>query len=267
VKEQALALVAGLRDPGQALNRLREYLQVLLLVSLHDCEAFRSLAFVGGAALRILHGLPRFSEALDFSLTSSESYAGKDWLGTAKRNLTLAGYMPEASWSDSRTVHVGWVRLPGILHEAGLSPYPDQKLAIKLEIDTRPPAGAHCERRVVTHYRTFALRHHSISSLLSGKLHAIICRRYTKGRDWYDLLWYRSQRPPIEPDLELLQNALDQTQGVGAMDARQWPALIRSRMHSADFEQAIADVRPFLERPNEASLLAKENFTPILGNA
>jgi hypothetical protein len=80
VKEQALALVRGEPDPGQALNRLREYLQTLVLRSLHDCEAFRPLAFVGGTALRFLHGLPRFSEDLHFSTVSTESYAGRDWM-------------------------------------------------------------------------------------------------------------------------------------------------------------------------------------------
>ena len=64
MKEEALALVRGVTDPGQALNRLREYLQVFVLRSFHESEAFRPLAFVGGTALRFLHGLPRFSEDL-----------------------------------------------------------------------------------------------------------------------------------------------------------------------------------------------------------
>jgi hypothetical protein len=53
--DQALALVRGTKDPGQALNLLREYLQTLILRSFHECEAFRSLAFVGGTALRFLY--------------------------------------------------------------------------------------------------------------------------------------------------------------------------------------------------------------------
>jgi len=264
MKEQALALIAGLSDPGQALNRLREYLQALVLASLHDCEAFRSLAFVGGTALRILYGLPRFSEDLDFSLENSSNYAGKEWMGKIKRHLSLAGFAPEVSWNESRTVNVGWVRLRGILHEAGLSVHPDQKTAIKLEIDTRPPVGAHCERRVVTHYRTFVLRYYDMSSLMAGKLHAIITRRYTKGRDWYDLLWYRSRRPPAEPNLELLQNSLDQTQGSEKLESREWRALVRSRLTAVDFQAILADVRPFLERSQDTAMLTKENLVTLL---
>ena len=94
MKEQALTLVRGVTDPGQALNRLREYLQALVLRSFHESEAFRPLAFVGGTAHRFLYGLPRFSEDLDFSLVSADGYAGKKWMAKVKRDLTLAGFIP-----------------------------------------------------------------------------------------------------------------------------------------------------------------------------
>jgi hypothetical protein len=76
------------------------------------------------------------------------------------------------------------------------------------EIDTRPPEGARCERRIVTRYVTFLLQHNDLPSLLAGKLHAATTRKYAKGRDWYDLMWYLSQRPPVAPNLPLLQAAL-----------------------------------------------------------
>lgn len=255
-----MALVRGVADPGQALNRLREYLQALVLRSFHESEAFRPLAFVGGSALRFLHGLPRFSEDLDFSMVSAKGYAGKEWMARVKRDLTLAGFDPEITWNDRKTVHTGWVRLPGILHDAGLSGLPQQKLAIKVEIDTRPPTGARCERRVVTRHVTFFLQHYDLPSLLAGKLHAAITRKYAKGRDWYDLVWYLSQRPPVEPNLPLLQNALDQTLRTGRHDARDWPALVRTRLGTFDIDAIGDDVRPFLERPQDADLLTRKNL-------
>lgn len=77
MKDHALALTEKATDRGQALNTLREYLQALVLRSFYESEAFRNLAFVGGTALRFLHGLPRFSEDLDFSLVSPAGYAGQ----------------------------------------------------------------------------------------------------------------------------------------------------------------------------------------------
>ncbi len=264
MKEHAVALVRGVSDPGQALNLLREYLQALVLRSLHECEAFRPLAFVGGTALRFLHGLPRFSEGLDFSLVTAEGYAGKEWMARVKRDLTLAGFTPEVAWNDRKAVHMGWVRVGGILQEAGLTGQPDQKLAIKVEIDTRPPAGARCERRVVTRHVTFLLQYYDLSSLLAGKLHAALSRKYSKGRDWYDLLWYLSQRPPVEPNLPLLQSAMDQTLGKDRFDARAWKALVRDRVNALDLHAINDDVRPFLERAQDAALLTRDNLLRLL---
>lgn len=107
MKEEALALVRGETDPGQALNRLREYLQAFVLRSFHESEAFRPLALVGGTALRLLHNLPRFSEELAFSLVSAGGYAGKEWMAKAKRDLALAGFSPEVTWNERKTVHTG----------------------------------------------------------------------------------------------------------------------------------------------------------------
>lgn len=267
MKEEALALVSGVTEPGVALNRLREYLQAFVLRSFHDSEAFRHLAFVGGTALRFLHGLPRFSEDLDFSLVDGAECSGVEWMGKVKRDLQLAGFLPEVTWNDRKVVHTGWVRVAGILHEAGLSAMPGQNLAIKVEIDTRPPAGARCERRIITRHLTFFLQHYDLPSLMAGKLHAVINRKYAKGRDWYDLVWYLSQRPPLAPNLPLLQNALDQTQGGGRSDAAAWRPLVRDRLARADIGAILADVGPFLERRQDAALLTRENLLGLLESA
>ncbi len=257
-------MVRGVSDPGQALNLLREYLQAFVLRSLHESEAFRPLAFVGGTALRFLHNLPRYSEDLDFSLVSPAGYFGQNWIAKAKSDLTLAGFNPEVTWNDRKVVHTGWIRLAGLLHDAGLSAMPAQKLAIKVEIDTRPPTGARCERRIVTRHLTFLLQHHDLPSLLAGKLHAAITRKYAKGRDWYDLVWYLSQRPPVVPNLALLQNALDQTQGAGCYDAQSWRDLVRKRVATLNLPTVCDDVSPFLERPQDAALITHENLEALL---
>ncbi len=264
MKDQALAIARGAADSGEALNLLREYLQAFVLRSLHENEAFRSLAFVGGTALRFLHALPRFSEDLDFSLEDAKSYDGKAWMAAVKRELVLAGFDAEVSWNDRKTVHSAWIRLGGLLHEAGLSAHAGQKLSIKLEIDTRPPSGARVERRVVTRHLTFFLQHHDMASLMAGKLHALISRRYIKGRDWYDLLWYLSQRPAPTPNLTLLQNALDQTQGSGFIGSGDWRALVAGRLDRLDMRAVREDVLPFLERTQDSELLSSANLKALL---
>ena len=49
-------------------NALREILQDLALLGLWRSKFFEHAAFYGGTALRLLHGLDRYSEDLDFSL-------------------------------------------------------------------------------------------------------------------------------------------------------------------------------------------------------
>src|SRR5262245_35296986 len=55
------------------LHAIKEILQDLALCALSRTDFFKNAAFMGGTALRILHGLPRFSEDLDFSLLSPDS--------------------------------------------------------------------------------------------------------------------------------------------------------------------------------------------------
>ena len=106
-------------DPGRRLNLLQEYLQALALRSLHESEAFHYLSFVNGTALRFLYSLPRFSEDLEFSLEDPGGYEGARWAQKLKRDLHLAGYDVPATWNDRKTVHMAWVRVGGLLHEAG----------------------------------------------------------------------------------------------------------------------------------------------------
>jgi hypothetical protein len=227
------------------------------------CRA-KNLAFVGGTALRFAFGLPRFSEDLDFSLEKAAGYGPERWLKKIKNDLALAGFDVSVRWNDKTTVHNAWIKTAGILKEAGLAAMPGQNLSIKLEIDTRPPAGARRERMVITRHRVLALQFYDLPSLMAGKLHALATRGYAKGRDWYDLIWYRGLRPPVEPNLQLLQRALDQTLGPDAFRARDWKAVLRGRVRRMDFRALRHDVQPFLERPDEASLLTPDTLRATL---
>ena len=101
---------------------------------------------------------------------------------------------------------------------------------------------------------------------LAGKVHALCTRGHDRGRDWYDLVWYRSRRPPMEPNLTLLQNALDQTEGAGAIDGSCWPDHLLLRIESLDPSKLADEIRPFLERPAEADLLTREGLATLLGS-
>lgn len=264
MKDEAVALANAINDPVQKLNILREYIQAMTLRSLHESEAFLQLAFVGGTALRFIHGLPRFSEDLDFSLNSPDGYNLEGWMKKLKTDLTLAGFDASVSFKDKTTVHKAWIKVGGVMNESGLSSLRDQKLSIKLEIDTRPPCGAETQRTIVTRHSIIAIQHYTLPCLMAGKVHALLTRKYPKGRDWYDLVWYRGQRPPQEPDLDLLQNALDQTQGAGSVQSVQWKQLLIDALKRLNVNELREDVQPFLERSEDAKLFTDENFAAVL---
>ena len=80
-------------------------------------------------------------------------------------------------------------------------------------------------------------------------------------------MWSLSHHPPVGPNLPLLQNALDQTHGAGRYDARGWAALVQARVGSLGMRAIQEDVRAFLEHPQEAELLTRENLIGLLPTA
>jgi len=263
MKEDIIAIVSKIDNTAQKMNILREYLQAFSLRVLHEVEAFSSIAFVGGTALRFLNNIPRFSEDLDFSLTSIKGYNPVAWLKKIKTELSYAGFQAEVTWNDQRVINSSWIKIIGILKEAELSDRVDHKLSIKIEIDTNPPTGAEIKKTLVTRHLTFALAHYDLTSLMAGKIHALLSRKYHKGRDWYDLVWYCSKRPPVSPNLILLQNALNQTFTKDELKADDWQNLILQKLETVNEDALIQDISPFLERPNDVELLKVENIKSL----
>jgi hypothetical protein len=167
--------------------------------------------------------------------------------------------------SDQRAVHSAFVRFPGLPHELGLSGQREEALSVRLEVDTRPPAGAVLETTVVRRHVLLRIQHHDRASLLAGKLHAILQRPYPKGRDFYDLIWYLSDRAWPPPNLVLLNNALAQTGWTRArLSETGWVTAVRARLRSVRWEVLAADVRPLLESAEDRALLTRETITSLL---
>ena len=157
------------------------------------------------------------------------------------------------------------LKMRGLLFELGVSPRADQVLRVKIEVDTNPPAGATVETTLVRRHLTLRLYHHDRASMLAGKLHAVLHRPWTKGRDLFDLLWYLSDREWPEPNLVLLNNALRQTGWTGdALEPESWRNSLRTRLQELDWDRAVSDVRPFLEPSANIELLTLEDLLTLL---
>lgn len=261
-------LIQKIREhaPAQALNLTREYLQARILGCLQHAGAMIPLAFHGGTALRFLYSMSRYSEDLDFALEhNKQDYDLNSYLKTIQREMSAEGYSIEFKINDQKTFNTVFVRFPGLLYELNLSPHRSQIISVKIEVDTNPPAGASLTTTIVRKHVTLQLQHHDKSSLLAGKIRAVLTRRYTKGRDIFDLFWYLADVNWPAPNLTLLNNALYQTGWSGEiLTLDNWSEILRTGLVNLNWRKITDDVRPFLEFNVDVKLLTKENIIQLL---
>jgi hypothetical protein len=266
MKDYIKQIVEKIQDNNLGRCVVREYLQARVLEFLQEHGAFATWAFVGGTALRFLYSMPRFSEDLDFSLVkpgADDSFL--DLMKDIKNNFQSEGYRLTIKAKHEKTVKSAFVKFEGLLYEVGLSPHRSETISIKVDIDTNPPAGAEFETSIVRRHCLLNLLHYGKSSLLAGKLHALLSRKYVKGRDVYDLMWYCSDRTWPHPNIALLNNALAQSNWSGEkITADNWKQNIIAVLSGYDWQKVIADVRPFVENQRELEMLTKDSLTKLL---
>lgn len=258
MKLQALEIVAKAEANKQ--NILREYLQSYILYILQKNKFFKYCAFVGGTSLRFIIDIPRFSEDLDFSLIAKECDFGI-FYKALQDELSYAGYEVEIKRYLDTTVRRADIKFLGLLHQAGLSGLVDQKLMIKLEIDTNPPLGYKLAGTLQNKYFALSIKHYDLNSLLSGKINALLTREYSKGRDYFDIFWLLSKHK-IEPNLILLQNSLKQFGIIDNPD--DWRNLLINKINKTVWKQVIKDVEVFLEDQSIINVFTKENMRKVI---
>ena len=256
-------LVSSVDDPTNSLPIVREYLQARILEELQHAGAYRCLAFHGGTALRFLYDIPRFSEDLDFAVESrSEQYDFIAYLRAIEKRFTAENYTLDIrTKKEQTTVNNAFIRFRGLLFELGLTPHENQVLAIKLEIDTNPPAEAVTTTTLLQRHVGLHVRHHDRATLLAGKLHAVFERAYIKGRDWYDLWWYLSQPNWPLPNFAHLNNSLHQSNSsLPKITVANWKPILNERIRLLDWAGVLNDVEPFIIKPNERIAFNKETL-------
>lgn len=260
-------------------NAMKEVMQEIVLCGLSRAGFFERAAFYGGTALRIFYGLDRFSEDLDFSLTTpDEDYSLAEHfpvLESEVRSFGLRVDIREKIKTKDSAIRSAFLK--GNTREYLLLFYPDQGIEaavpgdelvkIKFEIDTNPPAGARCERKYRLLPAPYEIRLCDAPSLFAGKVHAVLCRGWksrVKGRDLYDYVFYRSRRTPL--NLEHLNMRLRQSgflqdgvelNGLGLRDA------LCQRFEAIDFGDATRDVEPFIEDAGQLRLWSADFFKQI----
>jgi predicted nucleotidyltransferase component of viral defense system len=257
-------------SPVEEEQATKEIIQEIALYALWRADFFEVAAFQGGTSLRILHDLPRFSEDLDFMLKEPDPEF--DWTGYLDELLECFeefGLTSEAlpkGRVDNR-VKKAIIKDNSVINQLNLSFYKgheNQKLKIKLEIDVQPPADSGYEYTYLDFPLDYEVCHQDLSSNFALKIHALLCRGFLKGRDWYDFNWYVKQG--ISPNLGHLENALYQHgpwEGDDdlSIDLEWLQDVLNAKVEGIDWEDAKDDVERFLNVSEQKSLsLWSERF-------
>ncbi|NGX59288.1 MAG: hypothetical protein KR126chlam3_00436 [Chlamydiae bacterium] len=266
-------------SPLKKKDILREILQQSALLGLARHQFFEHAAFYGGTALRILYELDRFSEDLDFSLLKPEAqFNFQPFLDGLQKEIHSLGFHVEVSSKKKKKdspilsafVKSNTLKLFLTIEEETKAIHPEEKIVIKLDIDTNPPLGFEVETKLVLNPTPFYVLTYHQSDLFAGKMHAILCRSWktrVKGRDWYDLVWFIKKGIPIH--LSHLTQRMQQSGHLPLgeeLDHEKLLDFLKDKIMKIDWEQAKKDVRAFLQDPKVLDVWSQSFFLDMISH-
>ncbi|MDM7996517.1 MAG: nucleotidyl transferase AbiEii/AbiGii toxin family protein [Acidobacteriota bacterium] len=258
---------------------LREILQEIALLGLWRSRFFEKAALYGGTALRILYGMDRYSEDLDFSLLKpAAEFDLSRYCNALEKEIRSFGFEANVtgkSKSGQSAIQSAFLKADTLKHllvinttEAlsGSIP-PGQVLKIKIEVDTDPPSGFDTETRFLLQPIPFSVRAFALPDMFAGKMHAVLCRNWknrVKGRDWYDLVWYAANHPQLH--LEHLEQRMIQSghlKQTEKLTPEKLFAIEESVIERLDVNQAKREVEPFVKAPETLTVWSHDFFRDI----
>ncbi|MCK4539133.1 MAG: nucleotidyl transferase AbiEii/AbiGii toxin family protein [Candidatus Krumholzibacteria bacterium] len=258
---------------------MREIMQEIALLGLWRSRFFEHAAFYGGTALRILYGLDRFSEDLDFSLITPDSkFELRKYGESLQKELEAFGFSVE--WGEKvKTIETDilsaflkantYEQLLVITRDEDITGgiHPGQMTKIKIEVDTDPPPGFSTESRYLLLPIPFYVRTYTLPDLFAGKMHAVLCRKWkgrVKGRDWYDLVWYAANHPELNlGHLEQRMRQSGHREDPLPLTKEEFRTMIAGAVEDLDIESAKKEVEPFVRDTSALTVWSNEFFQDV----
>ncbi len=258
---------------------LREILHEIALLGLWRSKFFEKAAFYGGTALRILYGMDRYSEDLDFSLVRPmpdfDMARYSDALQKEIRSFGFEVTMTRREKSAASPVQSTFLKVDTLKNLVVIRPTEEitrqiprgQVLKIKIEIDTDPPPGFNTETRFLLQPIPFSVRAFVLPDMFAGKMHAVLCRQWksrVKGRDWYDFVWYAATYPQLH--LSHLEQRMIQSGHLKPgedLTREEFMAFMSNAIKKLDVKQARKEVEPFVKNPEALKVWSKEFFHEV----
>jgi predicted nucleotidyltransferase component of viral defense system len=276
-------MLESYNDNMPLIDKMREILQQTALLGLARHQFFEHAIFYGGTALRILYGLDRYSEDLDFSLIKpNPNFDFAPFIEGMHQELKAMGFeldIEAHKKNDNTAIRSAFLKANTqtlLLSIHGRETiikgiHPEQKVQIKLEIDTNPPLShLPFESKLVMNPIPFYIGTYAIVDLFAGKMHAVLCRNWQKrikGRDWYDLIWYIKTSIPV--NLTHLRERMVQT-GHLKFDEKFGVQELLDRLHQRideiDWELAKSDISVFIPDKGKLTLWSSKLFHDLIAH-
>ena len=257
---------------------LHEIIQNIALLALWRAKFFEHAAFYGGTALRLLHGLDRFSEDLDFSLLKPHAAfdlspynkaVASELMSYGLHATVSQKNKPQASAIQSAfikcNIKENFIQIEML--DLGFQVHRRKLIKIKMEVDTDPPPDFSTIAHFITQPVPFSVLGYALPDLFAGKMHALLCRAWKqriKGRDWYDFIWYIQNKIPL--NIQHLKSRLVQSGHWNAsmvLDESSLRTLFEERIAVVDFNIAQEDVRPFIQNVQALSVWSGAFFNQL----
>ena len=276
---EQMLLKYEIKTQNDIINAIKEIFQEIVLLGLYNGGFFKKAAFYGGTALRILYGLDRFSEDLDFTLLKYDSkfniedyflYIASEFeaLGIEvelkkKIKINNSTNIESAFLKNNTQIHNLNINLDSIKNILG-NIHNKKVLKIKIEVDTNPPLKFQIETKTLLMPRTFNIISMTKDNLFAGKMHAVLCRSWknrVKGRDWYDFEWYVKQQIPL--NMKHLQERLYESKNLDKntpLTKKLLKNMLYDKIDTLDIAKAKEEVSVFIKNKSSLEFWSKEYF-------
>ena len=222
---------------------LKEYIQLMVLDYLSTTPYVTKLAFIGGTNLRLIKGIDRFSEYLDFdckNLTEKEFTEMTDGIVYFLQKSGLHVETRDKA-NPKLTAYRRNIYFPEFLFELGLTGHREERFLLKVEAQDQGISYPIVMQYVQRCGFFFSLPTPPDSVLLGMKLSALLAR--TKGRDFYDCMFLMQQ---TQPSYEFLSAR------IGINDAEQLKVAIKDKLATVDMNVKKRDFEHLLFNTHSA---------------
>ena len=269
----------NIETENDIINALKEIFQEIALLGLYRGGFFNKAAFYGGTSLRILYGLNRFSEDLDFSLLEKNnsfnienyfSYINDEFeaIGISislnkKHKKNSSSNIESAFLKNDTSIHTLDIKAGDLDNILG-GIHSGKRIKIKFEIDTNPPLKFQTEAKTLLMPVTFNIISMTLPNLYAGKMHAVLFRNWktrVKGRDWFDFEWYVKQNTKL--NLEHLQERMIESGDLDVnvkLDKKKFIKLMNDKIDTLNIAKAIEEVQPFIKDTSVFDFWTKDYF-------